>query len=94
MNPLVNPSAMPGLDLATVVTVLYVSPYTPADWNRLGPARLLSFVTAAVADPRCRVPELVALLTAAEFAGLPPVARQHLAAARRYAPRVLAALAN
>ncbi|MCE7005471.1 hypothetical protein LWC34_21980 [Kibdelosporangium philippinense] len=95
MNTLINPPAGPSLDLATVVTVLYVSPFTPADWDRVGPARLAAFVTATVADPRCRVPELVALLTAACAVGnLPPVARAHLAAAQRHAPRVLAALTN
>lgn len=94
-NFALNPPARPVLDLPTVVTVLYLSPFTPTDFDRIGPARLAAFVTATVADPRCRVPELVALLTAVRAVGnLPHLAREQLAAAQRHAPRVLAAFIN
>ncbi len=79
------------VDLPTVITVLYVGPFTPADWHRLGPAALATFVTRCAADPAARVPELTVLLAAAKLHGLTGVAAEHLAAAEKYAPAVLAA---
>jgi hypothetical protein len=90
----VNPPTGPVLDLQTVITVLYVSPYTKADWHRFGPARLAQYVTALAADPEFRVPELVTLVATARELGPPFVHAGHLADAERHAPRVLVALTN
>jgi hypothetical protein len=82
------------LDLATVVTVLYVGPFTLADWHHLGPAALAGYVVQVAADPRTRIRELAALLAVAKrsgLVGLNDTASQHLAAAEKYAPTVLAA---
>jgi hypothetical protein len=79
------------VDLPTVITVLYVGPFTPADWQRLGPAAVAAFVVRAAADPAARVPELTVLLAAARLHGLTGIAADHLAAAEKFAPAVLAA---
>lgn len=90
--PLPDP-VPPALDLNTVATVLYVSPFDRADWARLGPAHLARYVAGVAADPRFRVSELVVLVSTAERLGRLAHA-DHLAAARRYARRVLAVLSN
>lgn len=82
------------LDLTTIETVLYVGGATPADWERVGPAGMADYVTAVVADPRCRIPELVQLVGWARLCGEPHVVADHLAAAVAYAPVILAALGN
>ncbi|GAB3472265.1 hypothetical protein [Actinophytocola sediminis] len=80
------------LDVETVATVLYVSPFTPREWRRMGPVHLAGYVAGLVADPRFRVAELVALVsvTAPSTGG----AGARFAAARRCAGRVVAALSN
>ncbi len=81
------------LDVHTIAVVLYLAPFTPADWRLMGPTQVGRFVTSVAADPRCRIPDVVALFNAAEQAGqLGHIA--HLTDARRYARRVLAALSN
>lgn len=87
-----DPPAGP-LDLATVVAVLYVSPFTDADYRLLPVAVLAGYVATVVADPRWRVAELVAWLDTRRTWLSRPEAR-HLADAQRHAPRVLAALTH
>lgn len=89
----VPPAAPAPLDAATVAVVLYVSPFTPADWPRLGVAFLARYVTDMLADPRFRVPELVVLVNAVDQAGI-LAHRDDFDAAHRLAPAVLAALSN
>jgi hypothetical protein len=91
--PLPDPVPPVALDLNTVATVLYVSPFDRRDWARLGPANLARYVKGVAADPRFRVPELVVLVDTAERSGQLAHA-DHLTAARRYARRVLAVLSN
>src|SRR5437764_1221295 len=82
-----------GVDAATVAAVLYLAPFTPAEWDILGPARLGRYVTAVAADPRCRVADLVAFVAAARHDPAHPLpALDLLAAAEQHAPRVVAAV--
>lgn len=80
------------LDVDTVARVLYVSPFTPREWRRMGPAQVGRYAAGLAADPVLRVPELVALVSAAEHLGHVDSAR--LSAARRFARRVVATLSN
>ncbi|MBP2321548.1 hypothetical protein JOF56_001933 [Kibdelosporangium banguiense] len=88
-----NPPGEP-LDLATVVAVLYVSPFTEVDYRQMPTAALAAYVTTVAADPRFRVAELVALVADARRAGLCRAEARHLADAERHAPRVLSALTH
>ncbi|WP_018683369.1 hypothetical protein [Actinokineospora enzanensis] len=76
----------------TVAAVLYLLPYTQAQWHRLGPAGLARVVAGVIADPLFRVPEVTALVLAAEQAGTLALP-QLLNDARLTARRVLAATA-
>lgn len=80
------------LDVDTVATVLFVSPFTPREWRAMGPAHVGRYVAGLAADPLFRVPELVALVSVTEQVGRADTAR--LTAARRFARRVVAALSN
>jgi hypothetical protein len=88
--PPTSASAVPVAAMETVIAVaLYVSPFSRAVWRRMGPAGVAAYTAGMLADPRFRLPELVALVTAAERTGtLDDAAR--LIAARRYARRVTA----
>ncbi|GAA2968703.1 hypothetical protein [Actinokineospora diospyrosa] len=80
----------PRSSVDVTAAVLYLLPYTRAQWRRLEPAGLAPIVAGVVADPLFRVPEVTALVLAAEHNGT--LAHPHrLAAARRMARRVLAA---
>ncbi|MBP2321409.1 hypothetical protein JOF56_001794 [Kibdelosporangium banguiense] len=95
LNPTLNlnPPGEP-LDLATVVAVLYVSPFTAVDYRQMPTAALAAYVTTVTADPRCRVTELVTFLADTRRAGLCRAEARHLADAERHAPRVLSALTH
>lgn len=82
------------LDLDTVVTVLYIGVLDPIDWHLMGPGRVAHFVRTVAADPRFRVPEMVALVGEARRLGPPFVLPDHLADCLDYAPAVLAAAAR
>jgi hypothetical protein len=69
------------LDPPTVVAVLFIGMFTPADWQRLGPAAIATHVAQVATDPQTRVPELITLLLAARIHGLTGTAAQQLAAA-------------
>ncbi|MBW4719637.1 hypothetical protein [Saccharothrix obliqua] len=75
------------------MTLLYVGPFSPDDWHRLGPVRLARYCATVAADPRMRVAQLRAGLRAARRSHSHLVDHAHLAAAERIAPAVLAAIA-
>jgi hypothetical protein len=74
------------LDLETVVTVLYIGMFTPADWQRLGTAAMAQLVTSAAGDPRTRIPEVSELLAIGRRIGLPPTPRGAPGRRRRVRP--------
>lgn len=80
------------LDVDTVARVLYLSPFTPREWRRMGPAHVGRYAAGLAAAPLFRLPELVGLVSAAEHLG--HVDTNRLTAARRFARRVVAALSN
>lgn len=80
------------LDVETVATVLFVSPFTPREWRQMGPTHMGRYVAGLATDSRFRIPELVALVAVTEHVA--GGAGQRLTAARRFARRVLAALSN
>lgn len=83
------------IDIPTIVTVLYVDLMGPAEWRAFGPGRLAAYITAVAADPRFRVPELVALVAAARLTNLGCIAAERMAAAEAFAPLVhMEAMAN
>jgi hypothetical protein len=80
------------LDVDTVATVLFVSPFTPREWRQMGPVHIGRYAAGVAADPVFRLPELVALVSVAEQAGRIDTTRMN--AARKFARRVVAALSN
>jgi hypothetical protein len=93
MNTPIPPDGAAALDAATIAVVLYLSPLTRKEWVLAGPEEMARFVLKTVADPRCRIPEMTALVAAAECAGTLGAPEQ-LASARRFAPHVLRQLSN
>jgi hypothetical protein len=81
---------VPVLDLETVVTVLYIGMFTPADWRRLGPAAMARLVANAAGDPRIRVTEVAELIARGRRVGLPRLLAERLAAADEFAPATAA----
>lgn len=97
MNAPSRVSPLPGpfpLDLDTVIATLYVGGLDPEVWYTAGPARMAAYVTAVATDPRCRMPELVALVNTARQAGPPWVLADYLADVEAFAPAVVAVLGN
>lgn len=78
------------IDLDTVTTLIYLTGMDPALWHQVGPERVAQMVRRSCADPRVRVPELVALVRAARASG--QVLTDYYDQAAAFAPAVLAGL--
>lgn len=84
------PTTAHPIDLDTVTTLIYLAGMDPALWEQVGPERVAQMVRRSCADPRVRVPELVALVRAARAAG--HVLTDYYDQAAAFAPAVLTAL--
>jgi hypothetical protein len=87
-----SPPSESGMDLATVVTVLYLGPFTPSEWDYFGPIRMARYVVAVATDPRMPIDVVVDFISCARRDPIHPLPElDKLTAADTFAPRVLAA---
>jgi hypothetical protein len=90
--PVTSPPGWRRVDIATVVTVLYIGPFTPSEWDYFGPIRMARYVTAVATDPRMPIDVVVDFISCARRDPIHPLPDlDKLAAADAFAPRVLAA---